>query len=81
MDAKAFLREITGDARYRGQIAHVREIPARPARHAQCAAPLDERLLALLRRHNIHRLYTHQASAIDAVSAGRDVVIVAGCGT
>jgi DEAD/DEAH box helicase domain-containing protein len=76
MDARAFLREMTGDARYRGQIAHVREIPARPAQYAQCASPLDERLLSLLRRHNIHRLYTHQASAIDAVAAGRDVVVV-----
>jgi DEAD/DEAH box helicase domain-containing protein len=76
MDAKAFLREITGDARYRGQIAHVREIPARPARYAECAGGLDERLLSLLRRQNIHRLYTHQAAAIDAVAAGRDIVVV-----
>jgi len=55
MDARAFLREITGDARYRGQIAHVREIPARPAQYAQCARGLDERLGSLLRRQNIHR--------------------------
>jgi len=69
MDARAFLREITGDVRYRGQIAHVREIPAREASYAEPAAGLDERLASLLRRQNIHRLYTHQAAAIDAVAA------------
>lgn len=76
MDAKAFLREITGDSRYRGQIAHVREIAPRQACYEEPSGGLDERLRSLLRRRNIHQLYTHQASAIDAVSAGRDVVVV-----
>ena len=62
MDARAFLREITGDVRYRGQIAHVREIPAREAQYAEPAAELDDRLRSMLRRRNIHRLYTHQAA-------------------
>ncbi len=76
MDAKAFLREMTADPRYRGQIAHVREIAPRQASYAEPACGLDERLRSLLRRRNIHQLYTHQASAIDAVSDGRDVVVV-----
>jgi len=76
MDVRGFLRDITTDRRYRGQVVHVREIPAREARYAEPAAAIDERLRSLLRRQNIHRLYTHQASAADAILAGRDVVIV-----
>jgi DEAD/DEAH box helicase domain-containing protein len=76
MDVRGFLRELANDRRYRGQIVHVREIPAREARYAEPAAGVDERLRSLLRRQNIHQLYTHQASAIDAILAGRDCVIV-----
>ncbi len=78
MDAKAFLREITGDRRYHDQIASVRELPAREAAYAEPAAEVPELLRSVLRRLNIHRLYSHQASAIDAVGAGRDVVIITG---
>jgi len=39
MDARAFLREITAESRYRDQIVHVREIPARPAEYAEPARP------------------------------------------
>ena len=76
MDARQFIRDITGDGRYRGQIAHVREIAPRQAAYAEPAAAIDEALLSLLRRRNIHRLYTHQAAAVDAILAGRDVVVV-----
>ena len=75
MDVRAFLRDITSGRRYSGQIMHVREIPPRPARYAQPQTPLPEALWSILRRQNIHRLYSHQASAIDAVAAGHNVVI------
>ena len=38
MDVKALLREITSEKRYRDQIVHVRELPAREAKYAE---PLD----------------------------------------
>jgi ATP-dependent helicase YprA (DUF1998 family) len=76
MDARSFLKDLTSDRRYRGQVAHVRAIQPREARYAQPASALPEALASVLRRQNIHRLYTHQASALDAIADGRDVVIV-----
>jgi len=76
MDARQFIRDLTTDRRYRGQVVHVREIEPRDAAYAEPAGGIDEDLRSLLRRENIHRLYAHQASAIDALRAGRDVVIV-----
>src|SRR5664279_290999 len=76
MDARSFLRDLTADRRYRGQVVHVREIPPRQAKYAQPARPIGETMASLLRRQHIHQLYTHQASALDAISAGGDVVIV-----
>jgi DEAD/DEAH box helicase domain-containing protein len=78
MDVRSFLREMTSDRRYRGQLVHVRTIEPREAQYAQPQTPVPEALQSVLRRQNIHRLYTHQASAIDAAAGGKDVVIVTG---
>jgi len=78
MDAQQFIRDITAERAYRDQVVHVRAIEPRQAAYAEPAAGIDESLRSLLRRRNIHRLYTHQASAIDAIRSGRDVVIVTG---
>lgn len=76
MDALAFLKDITGERKYRDQIVHVRAIEARDASYAEPAGKIPEAMRSLLRKQNIHQLYTHQAAAIDAISEGRDVVIV-----
>jgi len=78
MDAKAFLREVTTDRGYRDQIACVREIPPREAVFGEPTTALPELVRTLLRRQNIFRLYSHQATAMDAIAAGQDVVIVTG---
>ncbi len=78
MDVRAFLRDITSAGDYRDQVIHVRELPAREARYAEPSVELPEVLRSILRRQNVHRLYSHQAAAIDAIADGRDVVIVTG---
>ncbi len=78
MDARSFIKEITGSRAYRDQLIHVQAIPPREAQYAQPRCEIPEVLWSLLRRQNIHRLYTHQAAAIDAVADGNDVVIVTG---
>ena len=78
MDVKALLREITSEKRYRDQIVHVRELPAREAEYAEPSRPIPEPMLSALRRQNIHQLYSHQAAAIDAIAEGKDVTIVTG---
>ena len=76
MDARAFIKELTGGREYEGQVVHVRAIPPREPAYAEPATPIPDCLASLLRKRNIHRLYTHQATAVDAVAGGRDVVIV-----
>jgi DEAD/DEAH box helicase domain-containing protein len=78
MEVREFLRELTGDRQYRNQLVHVQTIEPRQADYTEPESPVPEVLRSLLRRQNIHRLYSHQAAAIDAVAAGRDVVIVTG---
>ena len=52
------------------------ELPARPAAYAEYPDGLDDRLKQLLEKRGIHRLYTHQATAVEHVLKGRDIVVV-----
>ena len=59
----------------RGVLHHAVE-PAREAVTAPFPAWLDPRIRAALASRDIEVLYTHQAEALDAVRAGRDVCVV-----
>jgi DEAD/DEAH box helicase domain-containing protein len=76
MDFERFLRAIQADPNYRGQIAHVERLVARPARYAEPEQPLAAPLPAVLGRLGIERLYIHQARAVDLARDGRDTVVV-----
>jgi DEAD/DEAH box helicase domain-containing protein len=76
MDARGFIHDLANDPKYEGQIVHVRALEPREAKYAEVAKPIPEALWSLLNRQNIHRLYSHQASALDEIAAGEDVVIV-----
>ena len=78
MDVRSLLRDLTSGSAYHDQIVHVREVPARDAQYAEPAEPLPEILQSILRRSNIHQLYTHQAAALDADAAGESFVVVTG---
>ncbi len=54
----------------------VRHFPAREARWADFPAWVNADLAAAYAAKGIHRLYTHQAAAAEAVHAGKNVVIV-----
>lgn len=58
------------------RIAHWAVLPAREGRYAPFPAWLDHRLVRGLSARGIDRLYSHQAEALEAVRAGRDVVVV-----
>ncbi len=78
MDVDAFIDELRSSPDYKGQIAYLREVPARPARYAATSAPLPAPLVEMLRSRGIEQLYTHQAAAIDHVRNGKDVLVVTG---
>jgi DEAD/DEAH box helicase domain-containing protein len=78
MDVGAVLEAIRRDPRYRDQIVHEESFPARPARYADPAQPLDPSVAAALRARGVERLFTHQAAAIDAVREGASVIVTTG---
>ena len=57
-------------------VLHHEVLPPRPAETAPFPTWLDPRIAAGLRGRGIESLYTHQATAIEAVHAGEDVVVV-----
>ncbi|MHC4858636.1 MAG: DEAD/DEAH box helicase, partial [Planctomycetota bacterium] len=60
------------------RIVHVREVAARPARHADPARPLTPPLRRALAARGIERLWAHQARTLDLVRSGRDVLLATG---
>lgn len=50
-------------------------IPPRPARYAPMPTTVDPRLVAALRGRGIEQLYSHQATAVDAVARGENVIV------
>jgi DEAD/DEAH box helicase domain-containing protein len=77
-DFDGWLDALTRARDYGGELVHVERLPARAARHGEPDRPLAPALRDALAAQGIARLYTHQAQAIDAVRAGRSVVLVTG---
>ena len=75
-DFARFLEELTSSPRYRGQIVHVEEIPARSPRHKDLSRPLPLALQTALDKLGIKRLYSHQADAVEHIRAGEHTAIV-----
>ncbi len=59
-------------------LVHVERLAARPARTAPLARPLPTPLADRLAELGIDALWAHQAAAIDAIRAGRSVVLATG---
>ncbi|HNT34703.1 MAG TPA: ATP-dependent helicase, partial [bacterium] len=60
----------------RRNITHWAHLPAEPARFADLPQGLSDELVVALKKRGFSKLYTHQASAFEAVRSGKDVVIV-----
>jgi len=76
MDVAKFLDEIMSYPNYRGQIAHIEDIPAKPAVYGDLEEPLPPQIQKMLAEQGVESLYSHQADAINAVRAGENVVVV-----
>ncbi len=62
--------------RYRTNWVHRRHLAAEPARFQEPLRPLHPDLAEALASRGIHRLYTHQAAALDALQRGEHVMVV-----
>jgi DEAD/DEAH box helicase domain-containing protein len=67
---------LLGDPAIERLVAAHRVLEAQPARHAPWPARLEQRIVDALRGRGVEALYTHQARAVEAVRAGRNVVVV-----
>ncbi len=70
------LEQILDQLRTDNCVEHWHTIPARAADYVDFPANLDPRLIDAIRKRGVHKLYRHQAEALDAVSAGKDIVVV-----
>jgi DEAD/DEAH box helicase domain-containing protein len=75
MDTTSFLRYITAQSTYNGQIAHLENIPPREAVYSETKKLLNPDVEAVLRKKRIYPLYLHQAQAIDLARDGENVMI------
>jgi len=78
MDFGAFIEVIKGSPDYENQIAHVERTSKREAQYGELSMPLLPELDEALQRLGISKLYTHQVEAIEALRAGKNVVIETG---
>lgn len=76
MNPFLFLENLRSSSQYAGQIAHVEDIPASPARYADPVRPLPEFLSERLAEQGIRSLYTHQAEALNAIRGRHHTVVV-----
>jgi len=75
MNSVAFLRYLTKQPGYGGQIAHVEHIPPRKAVYADLEQPLIAELEDCLNQHRLLPLYTHQAEAVNCARQGKNVMV------
>lgn len=79
MNVEAFLNKLRESPAYRNQIVYSRTVDAHEARYAQPNSPLSDGCTRYLASLGIEGLYSHQVEALDAIRAGKDVLVV--CGT
>ena len=76
MPLSDMLESLRTDPEIAPNYADWRELPAREARYADYPAGTDERLVKVLGERGIDRLYTHQAEALRAATAEKNIVVV-----
>ncbi len=74
-DALAIAAELRAHPELGARLTHWAELPERPARTAPLPAALHPRLRELLTARGLGELWSHQADALEAALAGRDVLV------
>jgi DEAD/DEAH box helicase domain-containing protein len=75
MDAAVFLHYLVTLPNYRQQVVHIERIPSQGATFGKLDNPLHPSLQSCLKSLGIPALYSHQAKALNAILAGRNVMI------
>jgi DEAD/DEAH box helicase domain-containing protein len=75
MDAAAFLHGLISSPDYEQQIVHIQHILSQDARSGELNKLLSPALRECLESLGISALYSHQAQALDAIFAGKNVIV------
>ncbi len=75
-DVKAILQELEQDFTIRPYLTALEHLPAQEARLADFPDWLQGGLIRQLKEDGIDHLYSHQASALNAIQEGKNVVVV-----
>ncbi|MEN8614584.1 DEAD/DEAH box helicase [Dehalogenimonas sp. THU2] len=75
MNTQEFVAYLQATSDMANQMAHLEQIPSRPAEFGALDTPMDPRLLACLQAHKLWPLYRHQADAMNAAVRGENVFI------
>ena len=78
MNPSGFLNHIKEQSFYQNQVIHVERLGVRQAEYRSLERPLLRSLVEAVQAGGTARLYAHQAEAIDAARAGKDVVVATG---
>jgi DEAD/DEAH box helicase domain-containing protein len=78
MGLSDLLEQLRRDDGFMANVTAWEHIPPRAASYADCPSALDRRLVDMLYRLGLSPLYTHQAQAVEASLAGRNVVLATG---
>ncbi len=75
-DVKAIIEELEQDYTIRPYLTALEYIPAQDARLADFPDWLYQGLINQLKKEGINKLYSHQASALQAIQEGKNIVVV-----
>ncbi|MBM3238674.1 DEAD/DEAH box helicase [Candidatus Poribacteria bacterium] len=78
METRTFLEQLSSHNFFENQITHIEELPERPSVYQDVSGGLHEAVEKTLDRLGIKKLYSHQATAIEKIRQGKNVVIVTG---
>jgi DEAD/DEAH box helicase domain-containing protein len=70
-----FINQLKASADHRDILTHYRHLPEQPADYGPDDAGLPTELVEALRRLGIPRLYRHQAEALAAIRAGKNLLV------
>ncbi len=76
MKSNEFLSYVKKQPYYKGQFVHIRKSPAKRARYGKLKKNLSPQILEALKKNGTPRLFEHQATAIEKIRQGNNVVIV-----
>ena len=76
MNLEQMLEYFKASPKIRGNVTSWVELPAREAVYEDFPDFIDERIIKALEKRGVHKLYSHQASAVRAINEGNSVVVV-----